>query len=373
MGRRSNGEGTIFERKDGRWQASLQVDGVRKTVYGKTRQEAARRLATLQRQARRTGQLADASGRTVGDLLDVWLDTTGPTLKPATIADYGKVARLYLADLAEVRLDKLTPDRIQRHYASLQARNLKRAPTKAHAVLHRACELAVLWGWLAYNPTDRVVTPRYRAPRKDVWTFAELAAFLSGAHRHALYPLWLLGVVSGCRPGELYALTWADVDLKAGTIAVTKTLARIGGEWTVTAPKTRAGVRTVTLPAEGVQALTLQRERQDRWRNRPAWQGWRADLVFTTPSGQPLHGGKVARALRGECERLGVRHLTPHQLRHLHASLLLAEGLPVPAVAARLGHANPNVTMAVYAHLVGDDAGGAEAMGRALGKGGPMA
>jgi len=367
MGRRSNGEGTIYRRADGRWEARLQAGGVRKTVYGHTRQEAARKLEALQRQARRAGQLPDAHGRTVRDLLDAWLDTMAPTLKPATMADYAKVTRLYLAALADVRLDRLTPDRIQRHYASLQAKGLKRAPSKAHALLHRACELGVRWGWLGHNPTDRVVAPRYRPERKDVWTPAELAVFVAMASGHVLYPLWLLGIVTGCRPGELRALTWDDVDLDAGTIAVTKTLARIGGEWVVTTPKTRAGVRTVTLPPEGVQALAKQRKLQARWKRGPAWQGWRADLVFTRSNGQPLHGGKVAKALHSECDRLGLPHLTPHQLRHLHASLLLVEGLPVPAVAARLGHASPNVTMAVYAHMMGDDAAAADAVARALG------
>ena len=372
LGRRSAGEGSISQRKDGRWQAALQVDGVRKTVYGRTRKEAAQKLAALQAQARRTGRLPDAGGRTVGDLLAAWIETSAPTLKARTVDTYRQTCRVYLAPLADVRLDKLAPDRIQRLYAELQARGLKRAPSRAHAVLHRACELGVLWGWLAYNPTERVIKPTYRAPRKDVWTFAELTMFLTGARHHGLYPIWLLGIVSGCRPGELRALTWSDVNLDAGTIAVRKSLQRVNGEWVLTTPKTRAGLRTIALPGEGVQALRLQRERQDLWRARATWQGWRADLVFTKPDGTPLHGGDVSQALRAECQRLGVPYPTPHGLRHLHASLLLAEGLAVPAVAARMGHASAGVTMAVYAHLVGDDTDAAEAVARALGRGGAM-
>jgi integrase len=366
--RRSAGEGSITQRTDGRWQASLQIEGVRRFRYGKTRKEAAQKLAKLQALARRTGRLPDAQGRTVGDLLETWLEVSAPALKPRTIQTYRQVVDRDLAPLADVRLDRLTPDRVQNCYASLQAKGLVRAPAKAHAVLHRACEVAVLWGWLGYNVTERVIAPKYRAPRKDVWTFAELTVFRNGAHAHWLYPFWMVAIVSGCRPGELRALCWPDVDLKAGTITITKTLQRVNQEWILTSPKTRSGIRTLALPAEGVQALEMQRERQDRWRRRASWRGWLAPLVYTKPSGKPLYAGDVSHPLRAECERLGIRYLSPHALRHLHASLLLAEGLAVPAVSARLGHASPAITLSVYAHAVGDDSDAAAAVGRALGR-----
>jgi integrase len=71
--------------------------------------------------------------------------------------------------------------------------------------------------------------------------------------------------------------------------------------------------------------------------------------------------------LRRLCVRLNLPAVTPHGLRHLHASLLLHEGLPVTAVSARMGHANPQITLRLYAHaLPGQDAQAAEAMNRAL-------
>jgi len=90
--------------------------------------------------------------------------------------------------------------------------------------------------------------------------------------------------------------------------------------------------------------------------------GWKGgERVF------PVAPSPVGRALRGECARLGLPALSMHALRHLHASLLLAQGLPVPAVSARLGHAHPGVTMTVYAHaLQGQDDAAAQVIGRAL-------
>ena len=365
---RSRGEGTLFQRKDGRWQASLQVNGVRKTVYGRTRQEAARKLGELQRQAMDTGALPDAGTKTVNDLLDRWLETAAPTLKARTIESYEQTCRLYVRPtLGRVRIDRLAPNRIQRLYTALQKRGLRRAPAKAHAVLHRALKLAVLWGWLAENPSERVLRPQYRPQRKKVWTPWELNAFLTRTPGHWLYPMWVLGLVTGCRLGELRALAWDDVDLEAGTVCVAKTLERIQGVWSITDPKTKSGIRTVALPPEGVTALRTQKTQQAEWRAQAGddWREW--GLVFTQWTGEPLHGATVAHGLKRECQRLGITPLTPHGLRHLHASLLLGEGLPVPLVSARLGHATPAITMAVYAHVVNQaDKTAAEAMGKVL-------
>lgn len=367
MARRSNGEGAITRRKDGRWQASLQMDGKRKTVYGKTRAEAAAKLAELQRQAAKAGSLPDPGRRTVGDLLDAWLETVTPNLKPATIAQYTLECDKHIRPaLGNLRLAKVSPDRLQRLYAGLRKSGRGRTAELVHALLRQAFGLAVLWRWLPENPCERVVRPTHQAERKELWSPDELRRFLDGTRDHWLGPLWALLAYSGCRLGEALALEWADIDLTTGRVVVSKTIQRIGGEWVVTEPKTKAGVRVITLPAEAIDALRRQAERR-------LAKGMQASgggaLVFAS-NGQPLHRATVAHAMRRECDRLGLPPVTPHGLRHLHASLLLAQGLPVPAVSQRLGHANSAITMAVYAHAIGkDDSAATAAIARAIGAG----
>jgi integrase len=354
MARKSNGEGSISQRRNGAWQASLQVNGKRKVVYGKTRQEVSRKLASLQHTATATGQLPDAGRKTVADLLTHWLDTIRPTLRPRTIADYGQTARLYvLPALGALRLSRLTPDALQSLYTDLQARGLQRAAHKAHAVLHRACKLAVLWGWLATNPTERVIPPRYAPERQEVWSAWELNAFLQGAREHRLCPLWILAVVTGCRLGELLALEWGDV--QGAALHIRRNVQRIGGENVIGQPKTRAGTRIIGLPQEGMLAIEAQRARRV------------SDLVFSTETGAPLSGSAVGHALLLVCRRLGVPAVGMHGLRHLSASMMLQEGVSVPLVAQRLGHATPAITMRVYAHAIGQgDKTAAAAIGRAM-------
>ncbi len=368
MPRRSPGEGSIIQLSNGRWQARLQVDGRRRAVYGKTRTEAARKLHQLKQQATDTGALPDPGTRTVDQLLDRWLETAAPTLKPRTLESYRQTTRLYLRpDLGHVRLAKLTPDRIQRAYAELQRRGLSRAPAKAHAVLHRALRLAVLWGWLAQNPADRVLKPRYAPTRREVWTEGELATFIEGAKGHWLYPAWLVLIGGGLRSGELRALTWGDVDWAAGCVEVRRALHRIEGEWVLTRPKTLAGERVVTLPPLAMEVLAKQRAQQAAWQAEVGseWANAR-DLVFTQADGSPMHAATVCNGLKALCQKLGIRQVSAHDLRHLSASLLLRQGVPLPAVAARLGHGTPHTTAKVYSHALGDDGRAAEAIGRAV-------
>jgi len=355
-------------RSDGRWCASLQVNGVRRYVYGKTEREVNKKLTELQRQIGAVGSLPDPGRRSVDDLLDEWPATARPTLKPKTIADYESVCNRYIRPaVGKLKLSKLTPAQVQRLYSGLQARGYVRVPSQAHAVLHRACELAVLWRWLPENPCERMIPPRYSAPRKDVWDHDQLRAFLAGTDEHWLCPLWIATVATGCRLAELLGLKWADVDLTRGAIRVRSNLQRIDKKWVESTPKTQAGERTITLPPEGVAALKRQRAQQAEWRLEQGSEWQDTGLVFTGLQGQPLHQSVVHHGLRKTCERLRLPKLTPHGLRHLHASLLLDAGLPVPLVSARLGHARPSITMAIYAHKVGhDDQRAAEVLSKAL-------
>lgn len=357
--RRSPGEGTISQRKDGRWQASLQIDGRRRTVYGRTRAEAAARLQELKAAALQAGTLPDPGGRTLGDLLNAWLDAKAPTVKARTLADYRYTCDTYVRPtLGSLPLARIGAEHVERLLVRLQGDGRGRTAQLTHGCLSQALALAVRWGWVAVNPCDRVDPPRYRRERREVWGAAELARFLDGTRDHWLYPLWALLACSGLRLGEALALQWADVDLRAGVVSVSKTMGPLG----VTPPKTAAGTRALRLPALAVAALARQAE----WR---LAQGGAAGPVFVGARGGPLHHTTVGHALLREAERLGLPALTPHGLRHVHASLLLSEGLSVPEVSRRLRHAHPGVTMAVYAHALGrDDAAAAEAMARALGE-----
>jgi integrase len=363
MARRSNGEGTIIQRKDGRWQASIRLNEGRRTVYGKTEREARAKLRELQRQIDTTGALPNPGRRTVAELVEAWLDSA--SVKPTTAAQYRMFFDTYVrAELGSRRLMNVTPSMIQRLYGKLSPS----VGTHVHAVLHRAFAVAVVWGWLPSNPCDRVLKPVHRAARKTLWTRAELDTFLDGTADYWLHPLWVLLVGTGCRLGEALALRWDGVGMGVA-LNVDGTLHRLEGDWVVSEPKTPSAVRTVLLLAAATDALHRQKTQQDAWQD-AAGSSWLGEgFVFTGETGKPLFRSTVEHAMKRECKRLDLPPMTPHGLRHLHASLLLGEGIPVTAVSARLGHANPQITLTTYAHaLAGQDSLAAQAISGVLGR-----
>lgn len=356
-------EGSVYRRKDGRWCAALQVNGQRRVKYAKTKREARHKLAELQRSVGQSGGLAQPGTRTVNDLLDEWLATA--QVRTTTRAHYEWAINAHVRDtIGPLRLSQLQPGDLQRLYDTLPG---VRLPSKIHRILNKALTKGVQWGWLAANPADRVTAPTYQPPRRTLWTEEQLQAFLEGVAGHKYEAAWLLALTTGLRISELLGLQWQDIDLEGRTLDVVRTRVRQARRHEVSTPKTEAGRRTVSLPEQAVSVLGSYREMQDEWREQ-AGEKWREGAwVFTTESGKPLPHSSLQKSLQRLCERLGIPNIGAHGLRHLHATLLLAEGLPVPAVSARLGHSNPQVTMAIYAHaLPRQDQQAAEMIGRAL-------
>jgi integrase len=365
MSNRSPGEGNVYQRKDGRWQASLQINGKRRTVYAKTEREVRAKLRDLQREADKVGNLADPGRRTVNDLFDFWLNNA-PDLKPSTVSSYRLFLDTYVRPaIGDMRLDRVTPNHLQNLYSDLTPS----VGEKVHRVLHRAFAVAVLWRWLATNPCDHVLKPAYKTQTKTLWNHAELNTFLENTPDHWVYPLWVLLISTGCRLGEALALGWKDVGSDGASVTISRTLHRIDGEWVLDTAKTDSSSRTIVLPGVASTVLGQQKQQQATWQKAAgsAWEDW--GLVFTGETGKPLFASTIQHTLKRECERLGLPAVTPHGLRHLHASLLLDEGVPITAVSARLGHSNPQITMKIYAHaLPGQDKRAADAIGDVLGR-----
>jgi len=337
--KRAKGEGTIFQRNDGRWQAAVQINGVRKIVYGKTRKEAVEKLEAVKAEARANGMLPNPKGRTVGEMLRAHIEANAPKWKPRTLHDWQFAVERYFKSLQDMPLAKLEPSVVQKLVAGYVTAGKHKTAHRVYRTLSTACKTAVRFGWLANNPCDRVEAPRYQPKRKEMWSVEQLRIFLSGARNHKLFPLWLAAICTGARLGELLALTWADIAADLGAIRINKSAQRIGGEWIVLEPKTASGNRVVPIPLAVIDAI----------------RGLAKVLAKHTERVFPYSPEYVAEELRKECERLGLPKMTMHGLRHLHASLLLADGLSIPEVSQRLGHSSPAVTLQVYAHALRQD------------------
>ena len=328
------------------------------TVHG-TRAQAERRWRAVQIEID-TGRAADPGTHTVGDVLDL-LAPTWAELRPTTAKGLRQLTNDYLRPtLGAVRLRDLRPERVEAAYRAWHSVRddtqplAPRTVAKIHGILARAVAEGVRVGWIGVNPLAVVRLPRPAAAVPDLWTpeeWARLWATVAPTPRGMA--VWL-AATTGLRMGELTAVRWQDYDAGAGTLRVARTLLRLPGpdpQWG--APKTRASARVILLDPTTRARLATHRAAQARQRLAagPAWHPY--DLIVPQADGRPERNQVLTPWFQRMERRANVRVLRWHDLRHYHASVLIAQGVPIPVVSARLGHASPAITMQVYAHLIG--------------------
>jgi integrase len=373
---RGRGEGTIYRRADGRWEAKVSLDGGRRrSLFGKTRQEVARKLAQALRD-RELGLEPPSERQALGGYLESWLDLMKPPrTKPKTWRRYSELLRLHvMPDLGRVKLARLTPLQVPRLYSDRLAEGLSSTTVHhLHTVLHGALEAAVRLDLVARNVCDRVDAPKVLRHEMRALSEAEAQRLLEAAEGTRWAALYRLALATGMRQGELLGLRWSDVDLERGWLQVARTLHWIPGQGFVfSAPKTARSRRRISIREDIVEALRAHRRRQ--LAERMAFgEGWvDEDLVFPNMLGGPMDGGNlVYQCFLPLLKAAGLPRIRFHDLRHTAATLALGRRVPVKVVSEMLGHASTAITQDLYSHVLPDmQEAAAEEMQRALRRGG---
>lgn len=376
MSRRSNGEGSIYRRADGRWTAAhyvLQSNGgrIRRAVYGKTRKEVADRLSELISKTAAGVPLAVESW-TVERYADHWLsDVVAPRLRPATLSSYRETMRLHIAPtVGRIKLRSLTPAHVRRLLTERSASGLgPRSVQIIHGTLRTMLAEAMREELVERNVASVVRAPSITHVEVRPWSLDEAEVFLSSVSDHRLYALFGVGVAVGLRKGELLALRWLDVDFETGLVHVRRSVQRLPGVGLVYGPpKSSRSRRTVPLPAASVRALRAHRARQaaETLALEPTWVD--SGLVFTSTVGTVIEPRNLTRFFDELIVKSGVRRIRFHDLRHTCASLLLAQGVPARVVMDVLGHSQLAITTDLYSHVMPTALReAADAMDRALG------
>jgi integrase len=227
----------------------------------------------------------------------------------------------------------------------------------AHRALHAALAYAVRKGLIAKNPADLAEKPKRSTGEMNTWDESETVAWLTHPEVVAdrLYPAFVLLAYTGMRRGEVCGLRWEDIDLSTGRAVIRRSRASVGYEVKETTPKS-GEARIVSIDPVVVDAL---RDQQQRQREDSMKIGRLAHIdsgyVLTNIDGSPIHPQALSDAFDSSVRRAGARKVRLHDLRHGHATTLLRHGVPVHVVAKRLGHADPSITLRVYAHAVESD------------------
>jgi integrase len=354
--RRGHGEGTVYQRKQGndiRWEATLVLDGEKYSRYGKTRQEAMRKLTDLRRSLEEQTPLGDER-QTVGEFFERWLE--GKTkLRPGTLTRYREYLLLHTVPmLGRLKLKLLTPQHLERLYAErLRAGAGSTSVHHQHVVIQEALTSAVRQGLISRNPAQLVDAPALA--RREIHPLLEGQArtLLTTVHGERLYPLYVAALATGMRQGELLALRWRDVDLDGGFLAVRRSVRFVSGTGFVfDEPKTKRGRRTIGLSPTVCRALQEHRQAQglEKARLGPAW--GHPELVFPTSVGTPIQGSWLLRHLRQRLAHADLPAVRFHDLRHTAATILLSHNVNPKVVSEMLGHSSVAITLDIYSHVL---------------------
>lgn len=354
MGRRANGEGSIYQRADGRWAASISIGrGKRKHFLARSRKEAAAKL-TEALKAQQDGLPLVTERQTFGAFALSWLETARPSLKPRTWIRYEQLLRVHaLPDLRNLQLTKLTPQHLQRLYADVRVKGISAATIRQlHAVIHRGLRQACQWNLVPRNVADLVTLPRIERLEMQVLSPEQSRRLLEGAHGDRLEALYVLALTAGMRQGEILALRWRDVDLDHGTVNVHSTLYRLKGTFLFAEPKTPRSRRQIVMTEAAKSALRRHRIAQAEERLRSGSQWKDEGLVFTNLEGSPIDASNLLRhCFHPLLAAAGLPKVRFHDLRHTAATLLLGQGVHAKIVSEMLGHSNIAITMDLYSHV----------------------
>ncbi len=340
------------------------------TVQG-TRAEAEkelrRRLTALDK-----GVHVDPSALTVADYLDQWLDNVAPnTCGAKSLERYRSLCRLQIVPfLGAKELQQLRPADVASWLQALsKTRIAPRTIRHAHGLLRTALAHATAIEVLERNVASTIKPPKVARTDIEILDAGQVADVLAKLKDHAIFPIAALALATGARRGELAALRWDDLDLDAATVRIERALEETIGRLCVKGTKTRAGCRTISLPRVAVAALRDHRRQTLELRIAVGAGAIPADApVFGDLDGNWPSPHAITKRWRMTTAALGLPKRTFHSLRHSHASALIAGGLDVVAVARRLGHASPALTLSVYSHLFTDkDSEAADAIDRVFG------
>lgn len=359
------------EKKDGYQKYRVVVNytdgnGKKKTlerkVYGKAAAEQA------EDELRKKVRLGDAGGdpktgqTTVRDLWNLYETEKRTELRATTLAKKKSILETHVMPvIGAKKLRLLSYDDLMAWRSIMAAKNQKTTTkNNAYRELRALLNYAVQRGLLRDSPLKRV--PLFRDPYQEsvavklrYYTKDQYGKFIAEAKKEAetkndlrawgIFIFFELAYLTGMRKGEIHALRWTDIE-DGSYIWVRRSITqKIRGEaWTETPPKTPSSVRRLQLPKQLREDLDQHQNRQKRAK------GWKPSL-FIVGGPEPIPDTSIENANKRFAKAAGLPHITIHEFRHSHASLLCNAGINIKEIARRLGHADVEMTLRTYSHL----------------------
>ena len=358
MGKQANGRGTIKKRSDGRWEAQYTVHYERKSIYGKTEAEVAKKLNQVLYEIESGAFVNDTV--TVEQWLHTWLsEYVKGHVKQKTYQGYEINVRVHLVPaLKKIKLKHLTADQVQRLLNQKIKDGLStNTVSYIKRTLHAALGEAIRNGLLIRNVAHGAKVQSVKKKDRRILTLQEqesLIKALEGKHWGFAVEFALF---TGLRAGELLGLRWCDVDMKEKVITIRQTVQRLYGEdgksrLQFDTPKTSKSNRTIPLLGKLADKLHRHYTKQLKERERVGELWEDNNLVFCTELGKPIDSSNFSRFLANMSEKAGIPRVNIHCLRHSFTTRARDMGVELEVVSEFLGHSDIRLTANVYTSVL---------------------
>ena len=360
--------GHIRERSPGHWAIVIDLNdsqtGRRRRKWHSfkgTKREAQKECARLIA-AMGAGTYIVPSRATLAAYLEVWLKDVRSRVSPKTHLRYSELACKNIVPLlGDTLLKDLQPAAISHAYARLLESGHRKGGglsvgtvRHAHRLLKQALAQAVQWGgdWaISRNPCDAVKPPKAASAKMHTYDVTQTVALLDSIRGARLFIAVLLGVLCGLRRGEIAALRWGQVDLNAGSLSIIQSAEQIGTTVRYKEPKT-GRARTVALSLMMVEELRAHRLRQAEELLRLGIKLTDDSFVCAREDGLPLQPQTITHEWKRLVSKTGLPGIRFHDLRHNHATAMLATGVHPKIASERLGHSKVGITLDLYSHVL---------------------
>lgn len=301
------------------------------------------------------GSYIEPSKITVENVCAQWVETyVKPSLAPSTVRGYEvNLIRHIYPYIGNIPVQKLTPLQVQNVYSELKEKGLSpRSIQYVHTTLHEALQYAYKMQMVPRNPVEFVSPPKQVKYKADIYSEEEVIKLLEAAKGTEWEIPMQLAAGLGLRRGEILALKWGDIDFKTDSVHVQRNLVCINKQKLFSTPKTEAGDRVISMPDYLANSLQEHRKKQALQRFSAGKLYQMNDLVCCKQDGSPYHTGTFSKYFSAFLEEHGLRHIRLHDLRHTNATLMLKYDVPAKVASERLGHANINITLDTYSHVI---------------------
>ena len=356
--RRANGEGSIRKRENGLWEGRMKINGIPKSVYGKTQAEVRVKLTEI-RNALDNDEYLEPTDTTLKEWLELWQEEYLEDVKQSTADRYKSCIRIHIIPaLGENRLMDLRSSMIQKFLNNCKRTSglSEKSVKNIRLVLHKALEQAVEDEQIKKNPCDKAKVPSYDEPPKEMRPLKdhEVPMFLQAIKGHQFESLFYVALFTGMRESELIGLTWDCIDFQHCTIHIYRQLRKTRekkGSYVFTSLKNKQA-RTFSPPQNVLDVLKKVKIRQAELRLK-AGSSWSNpdDLVFTNDLGKHVATFTLYKYFKEVVTQIGLPEMRFHDLRHGYATLALQNGVDVKTVSNNLGHSTTAFTMDKYGHV----------------------